>query len=121
MCNAIVTLIWKLAADRTRDRQVLAFAQRLVVITDAWFTVGGVVLLALGGYGAAFVARLRRAWRDSGELLAGWAALGRVGRGGDRAAVGGHRCHGRQARLTPRQSEQHREPNEPLQAHTPCR
>ena len=32
--NAIVTLIWKLAADRTRDPRVLVFAQRLVVITD---------------------------------------------------------------------------------------
>jgi len=56
--NAIVTLIWKLVADRTRDPRVLVFAQRLVVITDVWFTVGGVVLLALGGYGAALVAGL---------------------------------------------------------------
>ena len=54
--NAIVTLIWKLAADRTRDPRILACAQRLVVVTDWWFTVGGVVLLALGGYGAALVA-----------------------------------------------------------------
>jgi uncharacterized membrane protein len=69
--NAIVTLIWKLAADRTRDPRVLAFAQRLVVITDGWFTVGGVVLLALGGYGAALVAGLD-------VLNVGWLVWGQV-------------------------------------------
>ncbi|MGQ9658822.1 MAG: DUF2269 family protein [Thermochromatium sp.] len=70
--NAIVTLIWKRAADRTRDPHLLAFAQRLVVLTDWWFTVGGVVLLVLGGYGAALVAGLevfRIGWLVWGQVL----------------------------------------------------
>ena len=69
--NAIVTLIWKLAADRTRDPRILACAQRLVVVTDWWFTVGGVMLLALGGYGAALVAGLD-------VLNVGWLVWGQV-------------------------------------------
>lgn len=54
--NVVVTLIWKLAADRTGDPRIIAFAQRLVTLTDWWLTVGGVLLIALGGYGAVLVA-----------------------------------------------------------------
>ncbi len=70
--NAVVTLIWKLAADRTRHSSLIAFAQRLVILTDWWFTVGGVILLMLGGYGAAAVAHLdlvRIAWLLWGQVL----------------------------------------------------
>ncbi|MBK1719836.1 DUF2269 family protein [Thiocystis violacea] len=56
--NVVVTLAWKLAADRTGEPRVIAFGQRLVTLTDWWFTVGGVVLIAIGGYGAAWVAGL---------------------------------------------------------------
>lgn len=56
--NVTVTSIWKLYADRTRDPVVVAFAQRLVTITDWFFTVWGIVLLIVGGYGAAWIAGL---------------------------------------------------------------
>ncbi|CAH0141798.1 hypothetical protein ROS9278_00500 [Roseomonas sp. CECT 9278] len=54
--NVTVTSIWKLAADRTRDPAVIAFAQRLVTTTDLFFTLWGVVLLVVGGFGAAWTA-----------------------------------------------------------------
>jgi uncharacterized membrane protein len=39
--NVTVTSDWKLYADRTRDPVVIAFAQRLVTITDWFFTFWG--------------------------------------------------------------------------------
>jgi uncharacterized membrane protein len=56
--NALVTAVWKVLADRTRDARVVAFGQRLVTVTDWCFTVGGIVLLVVGGYGAAMVGKL---------------------------------------------------------------
>jgi len=38
--NLIVTAVWKVLADRTRQVDVIAYAQRLVAITDIAFTVG---------------------------------------------------------------------------------
>ncbi|NEV64845.1 DUF2269 domain-containing protein [Thiorhodococcus minor] len=54
--NAIVTLVWKMAADRTGSASVIAFAQQLVTLTDWRFTVGGVVVIMLTGFGAAGIA-----------------------------------------------------------------
>ncbi|MFZ0571871.1 MAG: DUF2269 family protein, partial [Rhodomicrobium sp.] len=54
--NIIVTGVWKVAADRTKNPEVIAFAQRLVTLTDWVFTVGGVILILIGGNGMAFVA-----------------------------------------------------------------
>ena len=52
--NVTVTSIWKLYADRTREPRIIAFAQRLVTITDWFFTFWGIVLLVVGGFGAAW-------------------------------------------------------------------
>jgi uncharacterized membrane protein len=46
--NIIVTAVWKVMADRTGDPRVIAYAQRLVTLTDWMFTAGGVVLLLVG-------------------------------------------------------------------------
>jgi uncharacterized membrane protein len=56
--NIIVTGIWKVMADRTGDPRIIAYAQRLVTITDWIFTAGGVVLILLGAYGMVFTASL---------------------------------------------------------------
>lgn len=56
--NVTVTAVWKVFADRTRDARVVAFGQRLVTITDWFLTVSGIVLLIIGGYGAAMVSNL---------------------------------------------------------------
>ena len=47
--NIIVTGWWKVMADRTRDPRIVAFAQRQVTLTDWVFTLGGVVLVMIGG------------------------------------------------------------------------
>lgn len=47
--NLIVTGWWKMAADRTGDAKIIAFAQRQVIHTDWVFTCGGACLL--GGSG----------------------------------------------------------------------
>jgi uncharacterized membrane protein len=57
---------------------VIAYAQRLVTITDWVFTAGGVLLLLLGAYGIAFVAGLDlrgTAWLVWGQSLFGLSGL----------------------------------------------
>jgi uncharacterized membrane protein len=49
--NVTVTSVWKVFADRTGNPVIVAFAQRMVTVTDWFLTLGGVVLLAVGGYG----------------------------------------------------------------------
>jgi uncharacterized membrane protein len=53
--NIIVTAWWKVMADLTRNPVVIGFAQRQVTLTDWVFTLGGVILLLIGGMGAAGV------------------------------------------------------------------
>jgi uncharacterized membrane protein len=58
--NIIVTAVWKALADRTRNPPVVAYAQRLVTITDIAFTATGVTLIIVSGqvmaedYGGVF-------------------------------------------------------------------
>ena len=47
--NIIVTAVWKMLADRTRNPAVVAYAQRLVTITDIAFTATGVTLIIVSG------------------------------------------------------------------------
>ena len=42
-------------ADRTKDKQIIAFAQRQVTITDYLFTFGGVLLILVTGIGNAVI------------------------------------------------------------------
>lgn len=70
--NVTVTAIWKVFADRTRDARVIAFAQRLVTITDWAMTVGGIVLILVGGFGATAVGGIHpfgQRWLIWGEIL----------------------------------------------------
>ena len=58
--NIIVTALWKTLADRTRNPPVVAYAQRLVTVTDIAFTATGVLLIIVAGqvmareYGGVF-------------------------------------------------------------------
>jgi uncharacterized membrane protein len=58
--NIIVTAVWKVLADRTQSPPVVAYAQRLVTITDVGFTATGVILIIVAGqvladdYGGVF-------------------------------------------------------------------
>ena len=62
--NIIVTALWKMLADRTREPAVIAYAQWLVTLTDWIFTAGGVVLIVIGAYGMVAVGGLdlRQTW-----------------------------------------------------------
>ena len=47
--NIIVTAVWKVLADRTQSPPVVAYAQRLVTVTDIAFTATGAVLIFVSG------------------------------------------------------------------------
>jgi len=47
--NIIVTAVWKALADRTGSPAIVAYAQRLVTITDIAFTALGAALIAVTG------------------------------------------------------------------------
>lgn len=47
--NILVTALWKVLADRTRHPAIVAYAQRLVTITDLFFTALGVGLIIVTG------------------------------------------------------------------------
>jgi uncharacterized membrane protein len=49
--NVTITAFWKVFADRNGDAGIVRFAQRMVTITDWVFTLGGIVLISVGGYG----------------------------------------------------------------------
>ena len=69
--NVTVTSVWKLLADRTRCGSIVAYAQRMVSITDWTFTLAGIVCISLGGYvmaaGAGF--SLTAPWLLWSQLL----------------------------------------------------
>ena len=55
MGNITATAIWKFFADRTGDARIVAFAQRLITLTDWSLTLWGAALIVIGGYGAAYL------------------------------------------------------------------
>jgi uncharacterized membrane protein len=63
--NLVVTAWWKLRADRSGSPRLVAFALRQVQLTDRVFTLGGALLLLVGGIGMLA--------QSGGELLEhGW-------------------------------------------------
>ena len=69
--NIVVTGWWKFMADATRDARIIGFAQRQVTLTDWIFTLGGVVLVAIGGIGNAALhgMPLDTPWLALGSIL----------------------------------------------------
>ncbi len=70
--NVTVTAFWKTVADRTGDAHLVSFSQRLVTYTDWFFTLTGIVLIVVGGFGASWALGLdpfRTPWIVGGELL----------------------------------------------------
>lgn len=69
--NIIITGWWKVMADKTRNPQIIAFAQRQVTLTDFLFTGGGVIILLVAGmaemsiYHLSFSAK----WLSQGMLI----------------------------------------------------
>ncbi len=70
--NVTVSSIWKVFADRTRDPAIMAFSQRLITYTDWTLTLGGVLMIIVGGYGMVSVADvplMQSTWLVAGPLL----------------------------------------------------
>jgi len=51
--NITTGLFWKLHADRTRDPRIIAHTFDGIIRSDRWFTIPGVVVILVGGIGAA--------------------------------------------------------------------
>jgi len=49
--NIIVSAVWKMQANRTANPVIIAFACRLVNVTDLLFTAFGAALIVIGGIG----------------------------------------------------------------------
>ena len=81
--NIVVTAMWKVLADRTKSPPVIAYAQRLVTITDVTFTTTGVILIIVAGqvlagdYGGVFSGPSWLTWGWSLFIAAGvvWLAV----------------------------------------------
>lgn len=58
MGNIITGLFWKMHADGTRDRAIIAHTMRGLIRADRWFTIPGVVLITAAGFMAAIQAGL---------------------------------------------------------------
>jgi uncharacterized membrane protein len=67
--NIIVTAVWKMLADLTKSPPVVAYAQRLVMVTDIAFTATGAALIIVAGQVMA---------REFGGVFGGplWLTLG---------------------------------------------
>jgi uncharacterized membrane protein len=69
--NVTITAYWKVLADRTSDTKIVAHAQHGVTVADWLFTLTGILLLIIGGYGAAAFA----GWSLTGPT---WLVLGQI-------------------------------------------
>jgi len=67
--NIVVTALWKAMADRTKAADIIAFAQRLVTITDFAFTGIGAALVLVTGL-------LMAGTYDASWWKVGWIAWG---------------------------------------------
>jgi uncharacterized membrane protein len=56
--NIIVGVFWKAIADKSRDPRLMAFAMDGIIRSDRVFTMPGVFLILIGGFGAAGIGRL---------------------------------------------------------------
>ncbi len=56
--NITVGIFWKTIADATRDPRIIAHTMKGIIGADRWFTIPAIVLILLGGFGAAEVAKL---------------------------------------------------------------
>lgn len=56
--NITTGVFWKAHADRTGDARIIAHTLEGIIRSDRWFTIPGVVLILVGGLGAAGVGGL---------------------------------------------------------------
>lgn len=82
--NLVTGILWKIHGDRTEDPVIIRHTVAGLIRADRWFTIPGVVLILIGGFGAAIVGGLpliRTQWILAGIILftiSGVAYMGRV-------------------------------------------
>jgi uncharacterized membrane protein len=54
--NITVGIFWKTIADATRDPRIIAHTIKGILGADRWFTIPAIIVLLIGGFGAAGVA-----------------------------------------------------------------
>lgn len=70
--NITVGVFWKAWADRTNNASIIAHTMEGIIKADRIFTIPGVILVVIGGLGAAFAANLpilRTGWILWGIVL----------------------------------------------------
>ena len=70
--NITTGIFWKAHADRSRDPRIIAHALDGILRSDRLFTIPGVIIILVAGFGAAIVAHLplfRTAWVGAGIVL----------------------------------------------------
>ncbi len=82
--NLVTGILWKLHGDQTRDPVIIRHTMAGLIRADRWFTIPGVVLILIGGIGAALIGGLpllRTRWILWGIILftiSGIAYMGRI-------------------------------------------
>ena len=82
--NLITGILWKMHGDQTKDPVIIRHTVAGLIRADRWFTIPGVVLILIGGFGAALIGGLpllRTQWILLGIILftiSGIAYMGRV-------------------------------------------
>jgi uncharacterized membrane protein len=82
--NLVTGILWKIHGDQTSDPVIIRHTVAGLIRADRWFTIPGVALILIGGFGAALVGGLpllRTPWILAGIILftiSGFAYMGRV-------------------------------------------
>jgi uncharacterized membrane protein len=70
--NLVTGILWKLHGDQTKDPVIIRHTMAGLIRADRWFTIPGVVLILVGGFGAALIGGLpllRTRWILAGIIL----------------------------------------------------
>jgi uncharacterized membrane protein len=70
--NLTTGIFWKVHADQTRNPAIIRHTMAGLLRADRWFTIPGVVLILVGGFGAAMIGGLpllRTRWILAGLIL----------------------------------------------------
>jgi len=81
--NLVTGILWKIHADQTMDPAIVRHTIAGLIRADRWFTIPGVVLILIGGFGAAIVGGLpllRTPWILWGIILFTVSAIAYMGR-----------------------------------------
>jgi len=55
--NITVGIFWKSIADATRDPRIIAHTMKGIIGADRWFTIPAIIVLLIGGFGAAAIGK----------------------------------------------------------------